>query len=113
MSFNQVTLMGRVGQEPQIHTTKNGVKFATFSLATNRVWTDKNTGERKEQTDWHQCITYNRRAETVEKYVKKGDLLLVSGSIYYRSWETDAGEKRYNTDISVNNLTLMPRTDKG
>lgn len=102
MSLNRATLIGNVGQDPKIMTTQTGGKFATFSLATSEKWTDKQTGEVKEQTDWHNIVvSTDGLANVVEQYIKKGSRLFVEGRLRTRKYQDSNGQDRYVTEIVV------------
>ena len=109
-SVNKVTLIGNLGNEPEVRTTAGGSKVATFSLATGRQWTGAN-GEKQEKTEWHRCVVWNTKgsqlADIVEKYVKKGDKLYVEGRIEYRQWQDKDGQTRYSTEINVRELIML------
>lgn len=96
--FNQVTLCGRLGQDPEIRHLPNGMAVANLSLATKESWKDKNTGEKKEKTEWHRIVVWGKLAEVAGEYCKKGQQLLVQGKLVTREWEKD-GSKRYTTEI--------------
>ncbi len=95
---NKVILVGNVGNDPECRTMPNGNAVSNISLATSDSWKDKNTGEKKEKTEWHRVIFKNRLAEIVDQFVKKGSKIYVEGKIQTRSWEQN-GEKRYATEI--------------
>lgn len=104
-SFNRATLVGNVGQAPEIRSTQAGTRIATFSLATNERWKDKTTGEQREATEWHRVVVFNERlVEIVEKYVDKGKQLLVEGKIKTRKWTGQDGVDRYSTEIVLENF---------
>jgi single-strand DNA-binding protein len=96
-SLNDVTLLGNVGADPEVKATAGGKKRATISLATSQQWKNQ-AGEKQEKTQWHRCIAWGNVADIVGQYVKKGDKLLVKGSIEYRSYEKD-GTTIYVTEI--------------
>ncbi len=104
--INKVILVGRLGKDPEIRHLENGVAVASFSLATSESYKDRNTGERKEQTEWHNIVLWRGLAEVAEKYVKKGDLIYVEGKLKTRSWEKD-GVTRYTTEIVGDNMTML------
>ena len=116
-SLNKVTLIGNVGQDPEVRSTQNGGRVATFSLATTRTWSG-NSGDRQEKTEWHRCVVWNTGtkgqglADVVEKYVKKGDKLYVEGRIEYRQWQDKENVTRYTTEINVREM-LMLGTPRG
>ena len=110
MSLNRATLIGRLGQDPEIRTNSNGVKFATFTLATSETWKDKQTGEKKEQTDWHRIIVSSEGlTEICEKYLRKGTQILAEGRIRMRKYTGQDGVERYVTEIVLGgyNSTLQ------
>lgn len=111
-SVNQVTLIGNIGKDPEIRTLDNGVKVATFSLATSTGGFKKQDGtDVPEKTSWHNVVCWRGLADIVEKFVKKGDKLTVFGSISYREYEKD-GVKRYATDIIAYDLVLMGKSEQ-
>lgn len=103
---NKVQLIGHVGQEPEIKTIENGKKVAKFSLATNENYTN-NKGEKVEQTEWHRLTAWGKTAEIIEKYVTKGKEIAIEGKLTHRSYDDKNGEKRYVTDVVVNELLLI------
>ncbi len=110
-SLNKATLIGNVGQDPEIRSTQNGGRVATFSIATTRTWNGPN-GDRQEKTEWHRCVAWNigkgqGLADVIERYVKKGDKLYVEGRIEYRQWQDKDNVTRYTTEINVRELLLL------
>src|ERR1700709_1753219 len=109
-SLNKVTLIGNLGNDPEVRSTTGGNRVATFSLATSRSWNDA-AGAKQEKTEWHRCVVWNTKgsqlADIVEKYVKKGDKLYVEGRIEYRQWNDKAGQTRYSTEINVRELIMI------
>jgi len=104
MSINRVILLGNVGADPDIRHTQNGDTVATFSLATSESWKDKDTGERKERTEWHRIVVFNQAtAKVVEQYVKKGSKVGVEGMIKTRKYTDKDGIERYTTEIVIGN----------
>jgi single-strand DNA-binding protein len=99
--MNRVTLFGNVGKDPEVRVTNDGTKIATLTLATSERWKDRGTGEAKERTEWHRIVVFGGQAEVIEKYVKKGDKLLVEGSIQTRKWVDQAGVEKYTTEIKL------------
>ena len=98
--LNRAMIIGNVGKDPEIRQGKSGKKIALFSVATSETWRDKETGEKKENTDWHRIVCLNEHlSEIVEKYVKKGSKVYVDGTIKTRSYEDNAGTTRYVTEI--------------
>ena len=107
---NKVILVGTVGKDPEVRNTQNN-KVATFSLATNESYKDKN-GEKKIVTEWHNVVIWGKLAEIVEKYVKKGNHLYLEGKLSSRSWEDQNGTKRYITEVIVHSMTMLPSARK-
>jgi single-strand DNA-binding protein len=105
-SLNKVMLIGNVGNDPEIKTTGGGTKFAKVSLATNRTFKDRQ-GQQQEKTEWHRLTFWDRLAELVEQYVKKGDRIYVEGRIEYSTTEDDKGNQKFWTDITVNEMVLL------
>src|SRR6266566_2232591 len=109
-SLNKVTLIGNLGNDPEVRSTTGGNRVATFSLATSRTWND-NAGSKQEKTEWHRCVVWNSKssqlADIVERYVKKGDKLYVEGRIEYRQWQDKDGQTRYSTEINVRELIML------
>lgn len=99
-------LIGRVGKDPEVRRMESGNTVANFSLATSEKRKNKQ-GEYVEQTEWHNIVAWNKLAEIIEKYVKKGDLIYIWGSIAYRSWEDKEGVKKYRTDILASELKML------
>lgn len=99
-SLNRVTLIGHVGQDPEIKHTQGGNAYANLSLATSESWRDKQSGERKEQTEWHRIVIWNEAlVKIVDQYVGKGDKLLVEGKMKTRKWQHQDGKDRYSTEV--------------
>lgn len=111
-SVNQVTLLGRLTRDPELRQTPNGASVASFSMALNRSWKDQNSGEWKEETDFIDCVAWGALAERLEKMVKRGQRLLISGRLSQRSWEQD-GQKRSKVEVVVNDMTLIEAAGEG
>lgn len=103
---NKVQLIGNVGNEPEITTLENGKKVAKFSIATNESYKDAN-GEKVQSTEWHNIIAWGKIAEIVENYVGKGKEIALEGKLTSRSYETRSGEKRYITEVVVDEILLL------
>lgn len=103
---NKVQLIGNVGQDPEVKTLEGGRKVATITLATNETYTN-NKGEKVEQTEWHRAIAWGKTAEIIEKYVTKGKEIAIEGKLTHRSYDDKNGEKRYVTDVVINELLLL------
>ncbi|HEY4499803.1 MAG TPA: single-stranded DNA-binding protein [Candidatus Paceibacterota bacterium] len=108
MNLNKVFILGRLTGDPLLRSTPTGVQVANFSIATNRVWTDK-TGGRKEETQYHNVVLWGRQAEIANRFLKKGALVLVEGRLQTRDWEDKQGQKRKTTEIIGERLQLGPR----
>lgn len=112
-SVNKVTLLGNVGKDPEIRATTSGAIVASFSLATTDRTKDQ-TGNWVDRTEWHNLVAFQRTAEIVRDYVKKGNKLYVEGKIQTRSWDDKtSGEKKYRTEIIVNDLSLLSGRGEG
>lgn len=103
---NKVILVGRLGKDPEVRHLESGVAVANFSVATSEVYKDRNTGERKEVTEWHNVVLWRGLADVAEKYLKKGDMVYVEGKLRTRSWEKD-GVTRYTTEVVGDNMTML------
>ena len=111
-SLNRVNLIGHLGQDPEVRHMPNGDAVANVSLATSESWKDKNTGERKENTEWHRLVFYRRQAEIVGEYLKKGSLIYVEGRLQTRQWEKD-GVKHYTTEIIASEMKMLGSKESG
>ncbi len=103
---NKVILVGNVGKDPETRYMPNGNAVTNVTLATSESWKDKNTGEKQERTEWHRVVFYQRLAEVVAEYVKKGSKLYVEGSLRTNAWEQD-GVKRYTTEIIASEMQML------
>lgn len=110
--INKVILVGNVGQDPETRYMPNGGAVTNLSIATSESWKDKNSGEQQERTEWHRVVFYQRLAEIVAEYVKKGSKIYVEGSLRTRSWEQD-GVKRYATEIIANEMQMLDGRGEG
>ncbi len=101
-SLNKVTLIGNLGNDPEIRTMNNGGKVATLSIATSESWKDKNTGERREKTEWHRVVIFgDGLVRVVENYLKKGSKVYIEGSLQTRKWQDRDGNDKYTTEVVV------------
>jgi single-strand DNA-binding protein len=99
-SVNKVILIGNLGRDPEIRTTQDGTKVANLSVATSENWRDKNSGERKEKTEWHRVVVFNDRlVDVIEKYLKKGATVYLEGALQTRKWTDQSGQEKYTTEI--------------
>ena len=104
MSLNKVTLIGNVGQDPEIRATQDGREIANFSLATTENWKDKNTGERQSKTEWHRIVVFSQGlVGVIKNYVKKGSKLYIEGALQTRKWTDKSGIEKYTTEIVLQN----------
>lgn len=111
--FQQITIIGRMGKDPETRSLANGNNVANFSLATSERWKDKQSGETKERTEWHNCVVFGKPADVVAEYVGKGDLLTVTGKLRTEEYEDKEGVNRRVTKIYVDRVVLMPKGTKG
>ena len=101
-SVNKVILLGNLGQDPDVRTMQSGKKVATMSIATSDSWKDKETGEKKEKTEWHRIVVFNEGlVGVVENYIKKGTKLYIEGALQTRKWTDDSGTEKYTTEIVI------------
>ncbi|MFM7301129.1 MAG: single-stranded DNA-binding protein [Crocinitomicaceae bacterium] len=110
-SVNKVILIGNLGKDPEIRRLENGAMIASFPLATSEVFTDKNTGEKKEITDWHDVVLWRGLAEIAEKYIRKGTKIYVEGKLKKRSWQDKEGNTRYSTEVVGDDITILSRLE--
>jgi single-strand DNA-binding protein len=111
-TVNKVILIGNLGKDPEVRHLENGAAVANFSIATSEVYTDKNTGQKVENTDWHDVVVWRGLAEVVEKYVKKGHKVYVEGKLRKRSWQDKEGNMRYSTEVIADELTMLSKPEK-
>jgi single-strand DNA-binding protein len=102
-SVNKVILVGNLGRDPEVRSTQDGTKVANLSVATSESWKDKNSGERRERTEWHRVAIFNERlVDVAEKYLKKGSKIYIEGQLQTRKWTDQSGQERYTTEIVLN-----------
>jgi single-strand DNA-binding protein len=100
--LNKATLIGNLGKDPEVRATQNGGKIVTLNIATSESWTDQNSGERRERTEWHRVVIFNEGLGTIaEKYLTKGAKVYVEGQIRTRRWQDASGADRYSTEIHL------------
>ncbi len=105
---NKVILVGTLGQDPETKTFPSGGSVTQFSIATSEQWTDKNSGERKEATEWHRIVLNNRLGEIAQQYLKKGSKVYIEGSLRTRKWQDKAtGQDRYSTEIRGDSMQML------
>lgn len=110
--LNQVVLIGRVGRDAEVRYTGSDVAVANFSIATSETWKDKQTGEKREKTQWHRISVFGRLAEVAGEYIRKGDLISVQGKIEYRKYEKDGVEKD-STEILASAFQFLAKSNNG
>ena len=99
-SVNKVILVGNLGRDPEIRSTQDGTRVANLSLATSESWRDKNSGERREKTEWHRVVVFNERiVDVAEKFLRKGSKVYVEGQLQTRKWTDQSGQEKYTTEI--------------
>ena len=106
-TLNKVMLIGHLGDNIKIHHFESGGSIGRFPLATNENYTNKNTGEKITNTEWHNVVVRNKAAEICEKYLSKGDKIYIEGRIKTRKWKAEDGADRYSTEINVNEFTFL------
>ena len=111
--INKVILVGNVGLDPEVRTTESGVKVARLRLATSERYTDKQSGERKELTEWHTITLWRGLADIVDRYVHKGSQLYIEGRLRTREWTDTNNIKRYTTEILADNMQLLGSRGEG
>ena len=105
--INRVFIIGNLGADPEVRYTQSNVAIASISVATSETWKDKQTGEQKEQTEWHRCVAYRRLGEIAGEYLKKGSKVYIEGRLQTRKWQDKDGIERYTTEIVVNDLQML------
>lgn len=116
-SVNKVIIVGRLGQDPEVRQFQNGGSITNISVATSERWTDKNTGEQKEQTEWHRVSLQNRGnyrlGDTAAQYLRKGSMVYIEGSLHTRKYTDQQGIERYSTEIRANNMVMLGGNTNG
>ena len=108
MYLNKAIVIGNITRDPEIKSLPSGIKVASFSVATNRVWKDKN-GAKQENVDYHNIVVFGKQAEVVGQYMKKGSSILVEGRMQTRSWDDAGGVKKYRTEIISDRIQFGPK----
>ena len=111
--INKVILVGNVGADPEVRALESGVKVARIRLATTERYTDRQTNETKEQTEWHSVTLWRNLADVADKYVRKGSQLYIEGSLRTREWTDKDNQKRYTTEIVASDMKLLGRRSEG
>lgn len=105
--YNKAQIIGRLGQDPEVRYTKDQKAIANLSVATTETWKDRQSGERKEKTEWHRVVLFGKTAETARDYLKKGALVLFEGPIRTRKWQSQDGQDHYTTEIHADLMKIM------
>ena len=104
-SLNRVMLIGNLGQDPDIRSMQNGGRVCNLSIATSESWKDRNTGERREKTEWHRVVVFNEGlVGVIENYVKKGSKVFIEGQLETRKWQDQNGQDKYSTEVVIKNF---------
>ncbi|MEC9216875.1 MAG: single-stranded DNA-binding protein [Pseudomonadota bacterium] len=117
-SVNKVTLIGNLGRDPEVRSTQDGMKIVNLSLATSENWKDRNSGERRERTEWHRVVIFNENlARVAEQYLRKGSKIYVEGQLQTRKWTDQNGQDRYTTEVVLQRyrgeLTMLDGRGEG
>jgi single-strand DNA-binding protein len=117
-SVNKVILIGNLGRDPEVRSFQNGGKVVNLRIATSETWRDRNTGERKERTEWHSVAIFNENiAKIAEQYLRKGSTVYIEGALETRKWQDQSGQDRYTTEVVIRNfngnLTLLGGRGEG
>ncbi|MGN6516983.1 MAG: single-stranded DNA-binding protein [Rhizomicrobium sp.] len=117
-SVNKVILVGNLGKDPEVRRLQSGDPVVNLSIATSESWRDKATGERKEKTEWHRVVIFNKNlAEVAEKYLRKGSKVYVEGALQTRKWTDKDGQEKYSTEVVLQNfrgeLTMLDTRGEG
>lgn len=105
--INKVIIVGHLGNDPEMRSMPNGEAVANISVATSEAWTDKNTGERREVTEWHRIVFYRKLAEICGQYLKKGAQVYIEGRLRTRKWQDQNGQDRYTTEIQGDVMQML------
>ncbi len=106
-SVNKVILVGNLGQDPEVKYMPNGGAVTNISIATTDTWTDKNSNQKQERTEWHRVVFFNRLAEIVGEYLRKGSPVYIEGSLRTRKWQDQNGQDRYTTEIVAREMQML------
>jgi single-strand DNA-binding protein len=111
--INKVILIGRLGADPEVRYTPSGAAVANFNIATSEEWKDKDSGEKRERTEWHRIVAWSRLGEICGEYLSKGRQVYIEGRLQTRSWEDRDGNKRYTTEIVASDVQFLGGRDGG
>lgn len=104
---NKVIIVGNLGNDPEVRYSANGSAIANISVATSESWTDKNSGDKQEKTEWHRIVMFNRLGEIAGEYLRKGSKVYVEGKLQTRKWQDQSGQDRYTTEIVANTMQML------
>jgi len=110
MNLNKIILLGRLTKDPEVKSLPSGQQVSSFGMATNRFFNDK-SGQKQEQTEFHNIVLFGRLAEIAAQYLKKGNLCLIEGRIQTRSWQDQEGNKKYKTEVVGENIQMGPKSE--
>jgi len=110
---NKVILVGNLGKDPEVRYSPNGSAMANVTIATAESWKDKQSGEKQEKTEWHRVVFFNRLAEIVGEYLKKGSQVYIEGRLQTRKWQGQDGQDRYTTEIVANEMQMLGSRSSG
>jgi len=105
--INKVIIIGNLGQDPEVRYSQTNIAVSAITVATSETWKDKQTGENKEQTEWHRCVAYKRTAEIIGEYLQKGSKVYIEGKLKTRKWKDKDGIERYTTEVIINELQML------
>lgn len=111
--LNKVTLIGRLGADPEVRYMPSGGAVTNIGIATTRRWKDRQTGERRDETEWHRVAFFNRIAEIAGEYLRKGSLVYIEGRIRTRKWQDQSGQDRYTTEIIAEQMQMLDSKSGG
>ncbi|MFH1820652.1 MAG: single-stranded DNA-binding protein [Candidatus Nealsonbacteria bacterium] len=112
MNLNKVIIIGNLTSDPETRTTSTGQSVCNFRMATNRMWTDRNTNQKQQETEYHTIVAWGKLAEIVSQFLTKGSLVMIEGRLRTRSWQDNAGNKRFRTEIVAQSLQMGPKGAK-
>ncbi len=105
--INKVILVGNLGRDPEVRYSANGAAIANITIATSEQWTDKQSGQKQEKTEWHRVVLFNRLGEIAGEYLKKGSQVYIEGKLQTRKWQDQNGQDRYTTEIVANEMQML------
>lgn len=112
MNLNKVIIIGNLTADPELRNTPSGQSVCNFRMATNRVWTNKQTGQQQKEAEYHTIVAWGRLAEIASQFLNKGSLAMIEGRIRTRSWQDTSGNKHFRTEIVAENMQLGPKSVK-